>query len=325
MADATATALAKHAGQSPADLRALGAQDARLVRPVGCAARPHVRVQRHLAQSSQYDEAGTCPTSSRSMPSSNCPIRGRRRSTRWAAWLQQTLKLDRPARTIRASSVRGRCRGRERGGEWRAAGRCTQPERWMLNFGGPNHVVQVEYWVGNKSVGVRTTAERLRRDADQPAQGHGDAGAVDPADRHAGRQHDLPVDQRRHPVVGNPSPARGSASRSSASPWPPRWHWPSARCSCRRDAVVDRLPSMPPFVEPGPPGPLARAAVDGGAARHPGAGDLLPCRRRLGADAGRAGEADRGRHRADGGPHGAGRSSRPRPRSRIRSRRRRST
>ena len=33
----------------------------------------------------------------------------------------------------------------------------TQPERWTLNFGGPNHVIQVEYWVGNKSVGVRTT------------------------------------------------------------------------------------------------------------------------------------------------------------------------
>jgi hypothetical protein len=32
-----------------------------------------------------------------------------------------------------------------------------QPERWTLNFGGPNKVIQVEYWVGNKSLGVRTT------------------------------------------------------------------------------------------------------------------------------------------------------------------------
>ena len=32
-----------------------------------------------------------------------------------------------------------------------------QPERWTLNFGGPNKVVQVEYWVGNKSANVRTT------------------------------------------------------------------------------------------------------------------------------------------------------------------------
>ena len=39
-----------------------------------------------------------------------------------------------------------------------------------------------------------------------------------------------------------------------------------------------------------------------------GAGHLLPCRRRLGADPGRAGEADRGRHRAHGSAHGAGRA-----------------
>ena len=26
-----------------------------------------------------------------------------------------------------------------------------------MNFGGPNRIIQVEYWVGNKSVSVRTT------------------------------------------------------------------------------------------------------------------------------------------------------------------------
>ena len=74
-----------------------------------------------------------------------------------AAWLQQTLKLDRPAnnqRVERARPVAWAEKGAERGGEQRPL---TQPERWTLNFGGPNHVVQVEYWVGNKSVGVRTT------------------------------------------------------------------------------------------------------------------------------------------------------------------------
>ncbi|MEI7872635.1 MAG: PepSY-associated TM helix domain-containing protein [Alphaproteobacteria bacterium] len=73
-----------------------------------------------------------------------------------AAWLQQTLKLDRPAnnqRVERARPVAWAEKGAERGGEQRPL---TQPERWTLNFGGPNHVVQVEYWVGNKSVGVRT-------------------------------------------------------------------------------------------------------------------------------------------------------------------------
>ena len=73
-----------------------------------------------------------------------------------AAWLQQTLKLDRPAnnqRVERARPVAWAEKGAERGGEQRPL---TQPERWTLNFGGPNHVVQVEYWVGNKSVGVPT-------------------------------------------------------------------------------------------------------------------------------------------------------------------------
>ena len=47
---------------------------------------------------------------------------------------------------------------------WSGAGRrggekpLMQPERWTFNFGGPNHVVQVEYWAGNKSASVRTTS-----------------------------------------------------------------------------------------------------------------------------------------------------------------------
>ena len=78
-----------------------------------------------------------------------------------AAWLQQTLKLDGPANNVRversrpvAWTERGGDKGGEQGGERRPL---MQPERWTLNFGGPNKVIQVEYWVGNKSVGVRTT------------------------------------------------------------------------------------------------------------------------------------------------------------------------
>ena len=74
-----------------------------------------------------------------------------------AAWLQQALKVDRPANNMRVERSRPVAwaeRGAERGGEGRPL---TQPERWTLNFGGPNKVIQVEYWVGNKSVGVRTT------------------------------------------------------------------------------------------------------------------------------------------------------------------------
>jgi hypothetical protein len=44
--------------------------------------------------------------------------------------------------------------GPERTGEGRPP---MQPERWTFVFGGPNKVMQVEYWVGNRSAGVRTT------------------------------------------------------------------------------------------------------------------------------------------------------------------------
>ena len=78
-----------------------------------------------------------------------------------AAWLQQTLKLDGPANNMRvdrsrpvAWTERDADKGVERAGERRSL---MQPERWTMNFGGPNRIIQAEYWVGNKSVGVRTT------------------------------------------------------------------------------------------------------------------------------------------------------------------------
>jgi hypothetical protein len=78
-----------------------------------------------------------------------------------AAWLQQTLKLDGPANTMRvdrsrpvAWTERDVDKGAERAGERRSL---MQPERWTVNFGGPNRIIQAEYWVGNKSLGVRTT------------------------------------------------------------------------------------------------------------------------------------------------------------------------
>ena len=69
-----------------------------------------------------------------------------------AAWLQQTLKLDRPANNIKVDRARP-VPWAERGGDKPA----MQPERWSFNLGGPNKVVQVEYWVGNKAASVRTT------------------------------------------------------------------------------------------------------------------------------------------------------------------------
>jgi hypothetical protein len=69
-----------------------------------------------------------------------------------AAWLQVALKADRPANNMRVE--------RPRPVPWaeRGAARLMQPERWTFNFGGPNHLMQVEYWAGNKSASVRTTS-----------------------------------------------------------------------------------------------------------------------------------------------------------------------
>jgi hypothetical protein len=70
-----------------------------------------------------------------------------------AAWLQQTLNLDRGANNLRVERARP-VPWAEKGGEGRPL---MQPERWTLAFGGPDRLIQVEYWVGNRSVGVRTT------------------------------------------------------------------------------------------------------------------------------------------------------------------------
>ncbi len=93
-------------------------------------------------------------------------------------WLKDTLKIDRGPNVSRVERARpvawaerppgavaggprggGGDRGAERGsgGGEGAARPLLQPERWVMNFGGPNHLVQAEYWVGNKSLSVRTT------------------------------------------------------------------------------------------------------------------------------------------------------------------------
>jgi hypothetical protein len=69
-----------------------------------------------------------------------------------AAWLKQALHLDREPNNTKVERARP-VPWMEKGGE---AKPLMQPERWMLTFGGPNRVVQVEYWVGNRSVSVRT-------------------------------------------------------------------------------------------------------------------------------------------------------------------------
>lgn len=36
-----------------------------------------------------------------------------------------------------------------------------QPERWLLSFGGPRELTQIEYWKGNRSVSVNTVSNGL--------------------------------------------------------------------------------------------------------------------------------------------------------------------
>jgi hypothetical protein len=75
-----------------------------------------------------------------------------------AVWLQGVLKADRPANNIRVERSRPVPWAERGGGEKSGEGRpAMQPERWTFAFGGPNKVMQVEYWVGNRSASVRTT------------------------------------------------------------------------------------------------------------------------------------------------------------------------
>jgi hypothetical protein len=69
-----------------------------------------------------------------------------------AKWLQETLGLARGPSNARVERPRP-VAWSEKGGGGRPL---MQPERWMLTFGGPDRVVQAEYWVGNRSVAVRT-------------------------------------------------------------------------------------------------------------------------------------------------------------------------
>ncbi|OZI38621.1 peptidase [Bordetella genomosp. 10] len=62
------------------------------------------------------------------------------------AWLQQALKLPRPAERVQREQAHPVAWGD------RSA---IQPERWQLNFRTPNYMAQAEYWVGASQVSVR--------------------------------------------------------------------------------------------------------------------------------------------------------------------------
>ncbi|MFC4274172.1 PepSY-associated TM helix domain-containing protein [Achromobacter aloeverae] len=62
------------------------------------------------------------------------------------AWLQQELKLPRPAERVQREKSRPVAWGDQS---------AVQPERWQLNFRAPNYMAQAEYWVGASQVNVR--------------------------------------------------------------------------------------------------------------------------------------------------------------------------
>ncbi|MDM0031678.1 PepSY-associated TM helix domain-containing protein [Variovorax sp. J22P271] len=69
-----------------------------------------------------------------------------------AVWLQAALDQSRAPNSMRTEPARPVAWG-EKG----HADPLMQPERWTFNFGGPDAIVQAEYWRGNRSVGVTTT------------------------------------------------------------------------------------------------------------------------------------------------------------------------
>ena len=75
-----------------------------------------------------------------------------------AAWLQAALKTGSPANNMRVERARP-VPWAEKGGHGDGSQRpLMQPERWFFVFGGPNRLVQVEYFAGNRSASVRTTS-----------------------------------------------------------------------------------------------------------------------------------------------------------------------
>ena len=79
-----------------------------------------------------------------------------------AAWLQKTLGLTQPPNSTRvepAKRVAWAGKGSYAGsGDAQQPAALVQPEHWIFNFGGPNVIVQADYWRGNRSVGVTTTS-----------------------------------------------------------------------------------------------------------------------------------------------------------------------
>jgi uncharacterized protein len=83
-----------------------------------------------------------------------------------SAWLQTVLGQSGPPNSMRVEPAKP-VAWTEKGKHAQASvtdadasqgSALIQPERWVFNFGGPEAIVQAEYWRGNRSVGVTTTS-----------------------------------------------------------------------------------------------------------------------------------------------------------------------
>ncbi|MFM9924903.1 PepSY-associated TM helix domain-containing protein [Variovorax sp. H27-G14] len=69
-------------------------------------------------------------------------------------WLQGALRMSGPPDSTRIEAAKPVAWADKND---KSAPVLTQPAHWVFNFGGPNEIVQAEYWQGNRSVGVATT------------------------------------------------------------------------------------------------------------------------------------------------------------------------
>lgn len=69
-------------------------------------------------------------------------------------WLQGALRMSGPPNSSRIEAAKPVAWADKSD---KTAPALTQPAHWVFNFGGPNEIVQAEYWQGNRSVGVSTT------------------------------------------------------------------------------------------------------------------------------------------------------------------------
>ena len=74
------------------------------------------------------------------------------------AWLQTSLGISGSANSTRVDAAKPVAWADKKSS---AQPPLVQPEHWVFNFGGPNEIIQADYWLGNRSVGVTTTANGI--------------------------------------------------------------------------------------------------------------------------------------------------------------------